>query len=64
MYNKWKSRRFLIALWAIFLITYIVIFKTVEWITLTSLLVTLVIAFVGSETLTKRYFSDKEKKDK
>ena len=50
MYSKWKSRRFLVAVWAVLLVSYIVVFKTAEWMNLAVILVTLIVAFVGSET--------------
>ena len=62
MYSKWKSRRFLVAVWAVLLVSYIVVFKTAEWMNLAVILVTLIVAFVGSETITKKWFASKEGK--
>lgn len=56
-YNKWKSRRWLITLWAMFIITLIVILGTVfhsdTYSALATTLVAVPVGFVGLESMNK-----------
>lgn len=58
-YNKWKSRRWLITLWAMFMVTVIVIlgiiFKNDSYATLATTLVAVPVGFVSLETLNKKH---------
>lgn len=58
-YNKWKSRRWLICLWAMLMITIIVIlgiiFKNDSYTTLATTLVAIPVGFVSLETLNKKH---------
>lgn len=63
-YNKWKSRRWLITLWAMLMVTAIVvlgiIFKNDSYVPLATTLVAVPIGFVSLETLNKKHMK-KEK---
>lgn len=63
-YNKWKSRRWLITLWAMLMVTFIVVFSmirnTSEWVTLATTLVAVPVAFTSLETLNKRHIKKQE----
>lgn len=58
-YSKWKSRRWLITLWAMLLTTFIVVFSlirnTSDWVTLATTLVAVPVAFTSLETLNKKH---------
>lgn len=58
VYNKWKSRRWLITLWSMFMVTAIVIlgiiFKNDNYTTLATTLVAVPVGFVSLETLNKK----------
>lgn len=58
-YNKWKSRRWLITLWSMFMVTAIVvlgiIFKNDNYTTLATTLVAVPVGFVSLETLNKKH---------
>lgn len=57
-YNKWKSRRWLITLWSMFMVTAIVIlgiiFKNDSYVPLATTLVAVPVGFVSLETLNKK----------
>lgn len=63
-YNKWKSRRWLITLWAMLMVTAIVvlgiIFKNDSYVPLATTLVAVPIGFVSLETLNKKHMKKKE----
>lgn len=63
-YNKWKSRRWLITLWSMFMITAIVIlgiiFKNDSYVPLATTLVAVPIGFVSLETLNKKHMKKTE----
>lgn len=58
-YNKWKSRRWLITLWAMILTTFVVIFSIIknnsDWVTLATTLVAVPVAFTSLESLNKKH---------
>lgn len=57
-YNKWKSRRWLITLWAMFMVTATtilgIIFNNDSYVPLATTLVAVPISFVSLETLNKK----------
>lgn len=59
-YNKWKSRRWLITLWAMILSTFIVIFSIVknnnDWVMFATTLVGVPVAFTSLETINKKHY--------
>ena len=63
-YNKWKSRRWLITLWSMLMVTAIVvlgiIFKNDSYVPLETTLVAVPVGFVSLETLNKKHMK-KEK---
>ena len=63
-YNKWKSRRWLITLWAMLMVTAIVvlgiIFKNDSYVPLATTLVAVPVGFVSLETLNKKHMKKKE----
>ena len=63
-YNKWKSRRWLITLWSMLMVTAIVvlgiIFKNDSYVPLATTLVAVPVGFVSLETLNKKHMK-KEK---
>ena len=63
-YNKWKSRRWSITLWAMLMVTAIVvlgiIFKNDSYVPLATTLVAVPVGFVSLETLNKKHMK-KEK---
>lgn len=63
-YNKWKSRRWLITLWSMFMVTAIVIlgiiFKNDSYVPLATTLVAVPIGFVSLETLNKKHMKKEE----
>lgn len=65
-YNKWKSRRWLITLWSMLMVTAIVvlgiIFKNDSYVPLATTLVAVPIGFVSLETLNKKHMK-KEKEE-
>lgn len=67
-YNKWKSRRWLICLWAMFMVTSIVIlgiiFKNDSYVPLATTLVAVPVGFVSLETLNKKHkYQNKSKEE-
>lgn len=58
-YNKWKSRRWIITVWSMVLITLIVIlgiiFKDDSYATIATALVAIPVAFTSLETLNKKW---------
>lgn len=58
-YSKWKSRRWLITLWAMVLITFIVGFSIIknnsDWVMFASTLVAVPVGFTTLETLNKKH---------
>ena len=64
--NKWKSRRWLITLWAMFMVTGIVVVsvitKTEQWDGLATTLVAIPVAFTSLETLNKKHMYKGEDK--
>lgn len=63
-YSKWKSRRWLITLWSMFMVTSIVIlgiiFKNDSYAPLATTLVAVPVGFVSLETLNKKYMKKEE----
>lgn len=63
-YNKWKSRRWIITVWAMFTITAIIVTSTIfqndSFVPLATTLVAVPVGFVSLETLNKKHFKDKE----
>ena len=64
VYNKWKSRRWLITLWAMLMVTAIVvlgiIFKNDSYVPLATTLVAVPVGFVSLETLNKKHMKKEE----
>ena len=58
-YNKWKSRRWIITVWAMVMITVIcvlgIIFKDNSYVTIATTLVAVPVAFTSLETLNKKW---------
>ena len=58
-YNKWKSRRWIITVWAMAMITVIcvlgLIFKDNSYVTIATTLVAVPVAFTSLETLNKKW---------
>lgn len=63
-YNKWKSRRWIITLWSMIMVSAIVIlgiiFKNDSYVTLATTLVAVPVGFVSLETLNKKHFKENE----
>lgn len=63
-YNKWKSRRWIITVWSMIMVTAIVvlgiIFKNDSYVTLATTLVAVPVGFVSLETLNKKHMKEKE----
>lgn len=63
-YNKWKSRRWIITLWSMIMVSAIVIlgiiFKDDSYVTLATTLVAVPVGFVSLETLNKKHFKENE----
>ena len=63
-YNTWKSRRWLITLWAMLMVTAIVvlgiIFKNDSYVPLATTLVAVPVGFVSLETLNKKHMKKEE----
>lgn len=63
-YNKWKSRRWLITLWSMLMVTAIVvlgiIFKNDSYVPLATTLVAIPVGFVSLETLNKKHMKKEE----
>lgn len=63
-YNKWKSRRWIITIWSMIMVTAIVvlgiIFKNDSYVPLATTLVAVPVGFVSLETLNKKHMKDKE----
>lgn len=63
-YNKWKSRRWLITLWSMLMVTATVIlgiiFKDDSYVPLATTLVAVPVGFVSLETLNKKHFKEKD----
>ena len=62
--NKWKSRRWLITLWSMLMVTAIVvlgiIFKNDSYVPLATTLVAVPVGFVSLETLNKKHMKKEE----
>lgn len=58
-YNKWKSRRWIITVWSMFMVTTIVILgiilKNDSYVMLATTLVAIPVGFVSLETLNKKH---------
>lgn len=58
-YNKWYSRRWIITVWAMIMITVIcilgIIFKDNSYVTIATTLVAIPVAFTSLETLNKKW---------
>jgi len=60
--DKWKSRRWLLALWASLSITFLLVYgliyrPEVDWVaSVINFLITIILAYMGSETITKNSF--------
>ena len=63
-YNKWKSRRWIITVWSMIMVTAIVvlgiIFKNDSYTTLATTLVAVPVGFVSLETLNKKHMKEGE----
>ncbi len=63
-YNKWKSRRWLITIWAMLMVTVIVvlgiIFKNDAYAPVATTLVAVPVGFVSLETLNKKHMKKEE----
>lgn len=63
-YNKWKSRRWLITIWSMLMVTAIVIlgiiFKNDSYVPLATTLVAVPVGFVSLETLNKKHMKKTE----
>lgn len=63
-YNKWKSRRWIITVWAMFMVTAIIIlgiiFKNDSYAPLATTLVAVPVGFVSLETLNKKHMNGNE----
>lgn len=63
-YNKWKSRRWIITVWAMLMVTAIVvlgiIFKNDSYVPLATTLVAVPVGFVSLETLNKKHVKHTE----
>lgn len=63
-YNKWKSRRWIITVWAMFMVTAIVIlgiiFEDDSYSILATTLVAIPVGFVSLETLNKKHIKKTE----
>ena len=63
-YNKWKSRRWIITIWAMLMVTAIVVlgivFKNDSYVPLATTLVAVPVGFVSLETLNKKHMKEKE----
>ena len=63
-YNKWKSRRWLITIWSMLMVTAIVIlgiiFKNDSYVPLATTLVAVPVGFVSLETLNKKHMKKEE----
>lgn len=63
-YNKWKSRRWIITVWAMFMVTAIVIlgiiFEDDSYSMLATTLVAIPVGFVSLETLNKKHIKKTE----
>jgi L-asparagine transporter-like permease len=64
-YNKWKSRRWLITVWAMIVVTAIVVLGTIfnndTFATLATTLVAVPVGFVSLETLNKKHYAENER---
>lgn len=64
IYNKWKSRRWLITLWSMLMVTAIVvlgiIFKNDSYVPLATTLVAVPVGFVSLETLNKKHIKKED----
>lgn len=63
-YNKWKSRRWIITVWSMVMVTAIVVlgivFKNDSYAPLATTLVAVPVGFVSLETLNKKHMKEKE----
>ena len=63
-YNKWKSRRWLITVWSMLMVTAIVIlgiiFRNDSYVPLATTLVAVPVGFVSLETLNKKHMKKTE----
>lgn len=61
-YNKWKSRRWIITIWSMIMVTAIVIlgiiFKNDSYVPLATTLVAVPVGFVSLETLNKKHMKE------
>jgi hypothetical protein len=61
VYNKYKSRRYLITLWAITLITFLMVYSiitryTTDWLSISlPLLLAIPSVYIAGESLSKKY---------
>ena len=62
--NKWKSRRWIITIWSMLMVTAIVIlgiiFKNDSYVPLATTLVAVPVGFVSLETLNKKHMKENE----
>ncbi len=67
LYNKWHSRRWIITVWSMIVITLIcilgIIFKNDSYVTIATTLVAIPVAFTSLETLNKKYKRQLEDKE-
>lgn len=63
-YNKWKSRRWLITLWSMIMVSALsvlgIIFKNDAYVPLATTLVAVPVGFVSLETLNKKHMNKEE----
>ena len=63
-YNKWKSRRWLITLWSMVMVSAVsilgIIFKNDSYVPLATTLVAVPVGFVSLETLNKKHMKKEE----
>ena len=63
-YNKWKSRRWLITVWAMIMVTGIVVmgivFNNDSYVPIATTLVAVPVGFVSLETLNKKHMKEQE----
>lgn len=64
-YNKWKSRRWLITIWSMIMVSALsilgIIFKNDAYIPLATTLVAVPVSFVSLESLNKKHIKESEK---
>ena len=63
-YNKWKSRRWLITLWSMIMVTALsvlgIVFHENDYVPVVTTLVAVPVGFVSLETLNKKYINKED----